>query len=628
MYSWTGKRLKVNLTEGKVVKEDIPVEELHSYLGGIGLNAHVLFNEVKPGIDALGPENVFIIGTSPYNGTCLPCSGRWSITTKSPLTGGYGDGSIGGDFAPELKFAGYDQIVIYGKSHKPVYLFINNDKIEIRDASHLWGKDTWETHYAFIDEIGDPEIKSAVIGPAGENLVRIAIVVSGLCRTGGRGGLGAVLGSKNLKAVVVRGNGSVKVAKKDAFDRIRRAMYQKIMNSDHIQFFKDTGTLWLTAATSPGFLCTRNAQQGFFDDWKKFTSGIFREKWATKKEACFACNISCGTHYEVKEGAYACRGKSPEFGVIAKYMAMIGNDNLEAALYALSLCNKLGIDGVSSGGIIAFAMEAWQKGLISAEETDHLDLNWGNADAAIELTRRMAYREGIGNILAEGSRNASKKIEGSHDLLLEAKGLEWISAYPGVGTDKGRMLATATCTRGCDHLKGYMGELSGQPIVEKTMGTERAKALGDVTSYEGRGAMLSLENRFRAATDSTGFCWFPTEMTARGDLDPDDLAEALSAITGFDLDGEGFLRIGERVHNLQKAFNVREGLKREDDTLPRRFFVEQADEKEVPGVDPSRFQKMLDEYYQFSGWDNEGIPTRAKLEELDLAYVAEQIRAK
>jgi aldehyde:ferredoxin oxidoreductase len=273
-------------------------------------------------------------------------------------------------------------------------------------------------------------------------------------------------------------------------------------------------------------------------------------------------------------------------------------------------------------------MEAWEKGLITADDTDQLDLSWGNADSAIELTRRMAYREGLGDILAEGSQIAAEHIKGSKDFLIVAKGLEWISAFPGIGIDKGRMLALATCTRGCDHLKGYMAELVGHPVVEKMIGAEHTKALEDVKSYEGRGAMLALENRFRAATDSLGLCWFPTEMTALGDLEHDDLSEVLSVITGNQIDGDQFLKIGERVHNLQKAFNIREGIKRSDDTLPRRFFVEKADEKEIPGIDPVRFQKMLDDYYRFSGWDNEGVPTRSKLDELGLAFIAEEIEAK
>ena len=318
MAGWTGKRLRVDLTTGKIIKEDIPSEELRRYMGGLGLGANLLFNEVKPGIDPLGPENIFVMGAGPFNGTCLPCSGRWTIVSKSPQTGGYGDGSIGGDFGAEVKYAGLDQIVLQGKSPKPVYLWISNDTIELRDASHLWGKDTWETHHALIDELGDHEVKSTVIGPAGENLVRTAVIVTGLCRTAGRGGLGAVLGSKNVKAVAVRGRGCVEVADPQKFDQVRRLFYTKIKESHHIKDFKDKGTLWLTRATAPGYLLTRNGQSGFFEHWENFSSSTYRAKFATRKEACFGCAISCGSHYIVEEGPYACSGKSPEFGAIAK----------------------------------------------------------------------------------------------------------------------------------------------------------------------------------------------------------------------------------------------------------------------------------------------------------------------
>ncbi|MCP4757724.1 MAG: aldehyde ferredoxin oxidoreductase family protein [Proteobacteria bacterium] len=628
MNGWIGKRLRVNLTEGRIVKEDIPREELHRYVGGLGLGASVLFNEVKSGIDPLGPDNVFIIGTGPFNGTCLPCSGRWSITTKSPQTGGYGDGSIGGDFGAELKYAGLDQIVVSGKSPHPVYLWINDDSIELRDARHLWGKDTWETHHALVDELADPEVKSAVIGPAGENRVRMAVIVTGLCRTAGRGGLGAVLGSKNVKAVVVRGRGSVEVEDIEKFDSARRLFYKKIQESHHIKNFKDKGTLWITRASAPGFLLTRNGQSGSFDHWENFTSSTYRAKFATKKEACFGCAIACGSHYVVEDGPYACSGKSPEFGAIAKYMSAIDNKNLDAALYALTLCNKLGLDAISTGSSIGFAMEAWEKDLITAADTDRLDLSWGNADAAIALTRRIAHREGFGNILADGSRMAAERIEGSKPYLCEVKGMEWISSYPGVGAEKGRLLALATSTRGADHLKGFMAELNGLPIATNAVGADKADILWDPEFHEGRGTLLALENRFRAATDSLGMCWFSAEVQILGDLDPDDLAQAFSAVTGFDIDGETFMRLGERAHNLQKAFNIREGIGRKDDTIPRRFFVKNADKEDVPGVDPSRFAEMLDEYYEFSGWDKHGVPTRSKLEALDLKFVADRLGLK
>ncbi|MCP4751949.1 MAG: aldehyde ferredoxin oxidoreductase family protein [Proteobacteria bacterium] len=628
MKGWIGKRLRVYLTEGKIVKEDIPEEELHRYVGGLGLGANVLFNEVKPGIDPLGSENVFIIGAGPFSGTCLPCSGRWTITTKSPQTGGYGDGSIGGDFGAELKFAGLDQIVIYGRSPKPVYLWINDDTIELREASHLWGKDTWETHHALAEELGDPEVKSAVIGPAGENLVRTALIVTGLCRTAGRGGLGAVLGSKNMKAVVVRGRGSVEVADVDAFDRVRRLFYKKIKESHHINNFKDKGTLWITRSSAPGFLVTRNGQSGFFEHWENFTSSTYRAKFATKKEACFACAIACGSHYVVKDGPYASTGKSPEFGAIAKYMSAIDNENLEAALYALTLCNKMGLDAISAGSVIGFAMEAWEKGLITAEDTDQLDLSWGNVDAAIELTRKIAHRDGFGNVLADGSRMAAERIEGSKDYLCEVKGMEWISSYPGVGAEKGRMLALATSTRGADHLKGFMAELNGLPLTTAAVGADKADILWNPDHHEGRGTLLALENRFRAATDSLGMCWFSSEVQILGDLGPEDLARGVSAVTGLDMDEEAFMRMGERAHNLQKAFNVREGIVRKDDTIPKRFLVKDADKKGIPGVDPARFREMLDEYYEFSGWDMNGRPTRSKLDQLDLGFVADRLGLK
>ena len=362
MYGWAGERLKVYLTEGKIVKEEAPEWLRKEYIGGRGFNSRTLFDEVKPGTDPLGPENLFMVGIGPLAGTLAPCGARWTVTAKAPLTGIFGDGNGGGDFATELKFAGYDQIIFYGRSPQPVYLWINNDRVELRDASRLWGKTTWETHDFLVEELGDREIRELCIGPAGENLVRVAKVFTEKARTGGKCGMGAVMGSKNLKAVVVRGTGSVKIAKPDEFYKASKQAYEKLLASPFQQMTREKGTLFLVRAHSGrGSLTTRNSQTGYFEGWEKITAEAFEDQYAVRHKGCSACPIACSHVYRVKEGPYATYGYACQYGTNYPLTSKIGNDNL-ANLYLATLCDQLGLDTHSCGGTISFAMEAWQKG--------------------------------------------------------------------------------------------------------------------------------------------------------------------------------------------------------------------------------------------------------------------------
>jgi len=625
MYAWSGKRLKVYLTEGKVVDEEVPEQLRLEFLGGRGLNAKTLFDEVKPSIDPLGPNNVFIIGCGPLGGTLASCSGRWTVTAKSPLTYAFGDGNGGGDFAAELKFAGYDQVIFYGRSPKPVYLWINDDRVELRDASQLWGKTTWDTHRLLVEELGDREIREVCIGPAGENKALFASVISSRTRSAGRGGMGAVMGSKNLKAVVVRGTGSVKVAKPDEFLRAAQESLQSIMATKFQQTFREQGSFYLTRANiALRAVATRNTQTGYFEEWEKMTSEAFEAQYALKQGGCFACPVHCSHYYRVKEGPYTTYGEAVEFATINAFCSKIGNDNLAAALLASTICDQLGLDTISCGGTIAFAMEAWQRGLISAKDTDGLDLSWGNMEAVIVLLRKIAYREGFGNLLADGSRLASKRIKGSEAFAMQVKGLEIGSIFPSAKQDKAKLFATATATRGADHLRGWT-HLLGHPKIVELLGKEGAARIIDPVSYSGKGVFIATDQDFRAASDSLEICYWVNGE--RMGLDLHDMARLFSTASGVEMSGDDLLKVGQRVNNVEKSFNVREGFGRRDDTLPQRFFAEQEGEGLHSGVDPDRFQALLDEYYEFRGWDKQGIPTRKKLEELNLDYIAPQILA-
>lgn len=633
MHGWAGKRLKVYLTEGKIVKEPLSEELRLNYLGGRGLNSKTLFDDVQPGIDPLGPDNVFMFGVGPLNGTAVPGSARWTVTSKSTVAvpGGLGDGNGGGDIATELKFAGYDQIVFYGRSPRPVYLWIHDDQVELRDAAGLWGKTTLETNYQLWEQLRDRNVRVLCIGPAGENQVRLAKVFGNITRTGGKGGVGAVMGSKNLKAVAVRGTGSVKIAQPSKFLEAVRRGYSKLMSRPNVRAFGETGTLFLIRKfTMERGLTTRNSQAGYFEGWEKVTSEAFESQYAVKHRGCSACPVSCSHYYRVKDGPYATHGESNEFGTTYPMGPKCGIDNLAALLRINTICDHLGLDTHSTGGTISFAMECWQRGLLTAKDTDNIDLSWGNADAVIELLPKIAYRQGFGALLAEGSYRASKQIKGSEICLKVAKGQEVSHLFPGPGTNVVQDLAYATATRGGDHLRGGIMLCGiGVPRLKEVLGGEEAvqRLVKEPHSIEGKGILLAVDNDFMAMINALEVC-----RTVAGCVDDrislEELAELVSFATGVEMSGDDLMKVGERICNVEKAFNIREGMGRKDDTLPPSFLVEKETPYGTEGISEDKFETMLDEFYRFRGWDHEGIPTKAKLEELGQLYIADQIGAR
>jgi aldehyde:ferredoxin oxidoreductase len=627
MFGWAGQRLKVYLTEGKIVKEPLSEELRLSYLGGRGLNSKTLFDELKPGVNPLSPDNILMVAVGPLTGTAAPASSRWTVTAKSVLTNGLGDGNGGGDFAAELKFAGYDQIIFYGRSPKPVYLWIDNDRVELREASRLWGKTTLETNYLLWKVHEDREIRVLCIGPAGENLVPLSKLFANMTRTGGKGGMGAIMGSKNLKAVAVRGRGAVKIARPEDFLQAVRHAYNKLANSPFLRMFRQQGTLFLIRSASQWrALPTLNSQSGYFEGWENLTSEAFESQYAVKHRGCFACPISCSHYYRVKEGPYATHGESNEYGTTYPFASKCGIDNLAAVLRMHSLCDQLGLDTHACGNTISFAMDCWEKGFLTAKDTDGLELKWGNIDAVIQLLTKIAYRQGFGNLLAEGSFRASKQINGSEACLKTIKGVEVSALYLGPVTNAAQALAYATSTRGADHLRGGVMLYSiGLRRLREILGSEAAvkQLVEEPRSTEGKGILVALDQDFSAFFNSLEVCnWAVGKLHEA--LDPDELATLFSSCTGAETTGDELMKIGERIYNVERAFNVREGMGRKDDTLPKSFFVEKATPWGPEGISEERFQKMLDEYYQFRGWDCDGKPTKEKLDELGLGHLEKQ----
>ena len=619
-YGWTGTILEVDLTNQTVQRRNLSEHLAYHYLGQAGINARILYDRVSSATDPYSPEAPLIFGVGPLGGTLAPCSGRLSVTFKSPLTGIFGDANCGGHWGSELKMAGYDHIVIAGKARHPVYLWIDNDRIQIRDARPLWGKNTWETDELIREDLGERTAQVAYIGPAGENLVRFAAIICNHARAAARCGPGAVMGSKNLKAIAVRGDRGVQVADKAALQEAVEEAVGAILGDPLYESAKTYGTLAITPlAQALGFLPTRNFQESTFNGAEKLRGEVFLEKYATKHKGCYNCPVACSRFYKVSDGPYAStRGEGPEYESVSALGAKCGNDNFEAILHANTLCNQLGLDTISTGNTLAWAMECREKGILTQDQLDGLDLRFGNDEAMVELIKKMAAREGIGDLLAEGAHRAAQKIGGA-DRVIHSKGLD----YPAVdirGT-KGMALSFAVSPRGGDHLKG----LSLYEVAPDLYAQDIRKEIGiNVTpqywlQYETKAVLMRWHENWHCVVDSLGLC--KLEGIALKPLLPKHFQRMLAAATGWDISVKELEHIGERIWNLERLFNAREGMRREDDFPPRRLLEEPITTGPAQGerLDRKRYEQMLTEYYRLRGWDPDtGIPTSEKCRELGL----------
>jgi len=614
--------LRVDLSGQKLLKQELPDELARNYLGGRGANAKILWDELRAGVDPLSPFNILVFGIGPANGTIAPASGRYNVSAKSPLTGFFGDANSGGHWAAELRYAGYGNLIFYGRAEKPVYLWINDEEIEIRDASHLWGKDTWETEDIIIDELGDPEVKVACIGPAGENLVRCACVINEKTRAAGRTGMGAVMGSKNLKAIAVRGTSGVKVADPEGLFEFRKDANKLISTDLFYELYSKFGTPGLmTIYNEFGSQTHYNSKEGYVKEGVNLYGEIFTEKCVKHVSACFSCPLHCSSIYAIESGPYACVGESCEYENLTAYGTRCGNYDLESTVYASTLADKLGLDTISSGATIGFAMECWERGLITQKDTDGLIMEWGNRDAIIEALDRMAHRKGnFGNLLAEGTKRMSERIAGSENFAIHIKGLDTPAVDP-----RGMMayggLGYAVASRGGDHLRALAALGYSLPGKAKELfGSEEA---ADRFSIKYAAPVVKFHEEMRAVTDSLDICKYITRTAL---LLPDMIAKLINTLTGWGVNSSEVLRIGERIVNLERAFNLREGLTRKDDTQPKRMLKEPLKTGGAAGH-VVNLEPMLDDYYKIRGWDvKTGFPTRSKLEELGLNEVVTELR--
>ncbi|MFQ6075394.1 MAG: aldehyde ferredoxin oxidoreductase family protein [Candidatus Bathyarchaeia archaeon] len=628
MHAYAGKILRVDLSNGKITTEPT-MNYAERFLGGRGINQWILFKEVKPGIWPLDPANRLIFGAGVLAATPAPAACRNTVDSKNVLTGGVGSANCGGHFAPELKFAGYDHIVVQGRSREPCFLWIDDDHVKIREAKHLWGKTTWETDDAIRKDLGDEDIQVASIGPAGENLTRAACIISNGERAAGKCGLGAVMGSKNLKAVAVRGSGKISVAKPEEFMRLVEEMLEKVKNNKVMKKYRRLGPTYFPERDNKVSGNTvRNFQDGFWEPEKfqKTRSKILKEQYFQRGLACFGCPVACSHYLKVTEGEFrGVEGEGYKANTLKNFGPKLDIDYLPAIIKIHVLCSQYGLDVDIVAGVIAWAMECYQRGILTKRDTDGLRLEWGNYRAVLELMKKIAFRDGFGDLLAEGCKRASEIVgRGSEKYAIHIKGQD---LYEPLRTAMGWALGTIVSPRGGGHLRGAPAceftEISPEDG-EKFFGVPTA---GNRKTYEGKAKLVAWFESFKAVVDSLGLCYFLTQWTDPYLLNPGDLAELFSAATGKNITVSRLLEIGERIHNVEKAFNVREGMTRRDDYPPERFFEPI---KSGPGkgqrLHRENYEKMLSDYYVLRGWDaGTGLPTKAKLEELGLLDVVEEL---
>jgi len=624
-----GTILRVDLTSRKIEKEPLTETLRRDYIGGRGINSRILYDEVKPGIDALAPENRLIFAASALTGAPLS-AGRVTATAKSPVTNIHGDANAGGFFGPELKFAGYDHIIFQGKADKPVYLWIENEHVVIRDAQHLWGKTTHETERMIKEELGDPRLQIACIGPGGENQVRFACIMANMYRAMGRTGMGAVMGSKNLKAVAVRGTKGIKVAHPETLMALASDLWQRTVKNPQYHSLSTYGSLQLTTLINEiGALSVRNARQtGEFDRVNEIDDITIAKNYIIRRRACFGCPIHCSGWYEVKEGPYTGeKGWGMEYGCVAAWGPQQDNSYIPSLIRANNLCDEYGLDVINCGEMVALAMDWYNLGLISKQDTEGIELKWGNYEAALEMGRKIAYREGFGDVLAEGPLRAAAKVgKGAEKCLSTAKGM--LYSIDAFHYNRGFALNYATSTRGADHLRGMPKVSSAIFGEQKKFGSSSGGNSPDITSYKGKALPVQHYQRVCTIADAMEVCKYASEWVGL-ELGLKEMAELFSAITGIEMDESRLTDVADRIWTVERAFLIREGITRKDDAAVGRPRDEAQPSGPYKGIvhDQKGWDEMLDEYYELVGWDKEtGVPTLSRLETLGLKDIAEELK--
>jgi len=613
MRGYAGKLAFVNLTSGLVAKESLPEKIYRSLIGGVGLGAKVLYDRMRAGVDALGPENMLGFLSGLLVGTATPMATKYMVVTKSPLSHTWGDANSGGLLGSELKAAGYDGIFFTGTAAKPIYVFVNDDNIEIRDATHLWGKNTRETVEALIREIGDKRVRIACIGPSGEKRSLISSIITENGRVAARSGVGAVMGSKHLKAVAVRGTGSIEIADSKRLNQLRNDTLAHLRDVDHLPFIKQLsgpgtcgGPLVLVPTGAAPIKNWSLIGEEAFPDYAKI-AGESIVKYQLKKAGCGNCPINCSGMVSIKEGPYAVEGRKPEYETIAAFGTMLLNSNAESIIKANDICDLFGIDTISAGTALAFAMECYENGIIGRKETGNIELTWGNPSAILAMLEKIGRREGFGDVLADGVERAAKRIgKGSDKCAIHIHGQEpgfhdpRAFALRGLGyivsPAPGRHMTAMPSIR----LEGE-GKLGAYPELQRPEGDDES---------EKRGKIHALATSYSQAFINSGMCLFALSAGSKFPL-----VEFICAATGWDFTPEEAISAGKRSLTLQQAFNIKEGLTAKDFNIPDRIAG-------PPTMGPFSgrlidFEALRRNYYKAMGWDPEtGSPSKEGLAEL------------
>ncbi len=628
-HGYNGKILHIDLTTGELEIEEPGEVFYRTYLGGSALGMYYALKLIPPGAEPLGPENVLILSLGVTTGAAISGQSRVTATAKSPLSGAIGDAQAGGFWPAETKAAGFDAFVIKGRAAEPVYLWVQDGEAELRDASHLWGKVTGDAEAAIKEELDDPKIQVLQCGPAGEKMVRFAAIMNMSNRANGRSGMGAVMGSKNLKAIAVRGHSRMEIADRESLKELARWGAENFADSDVYSMGVHGTADVLVGQHEAGGLPTRNWASGAFEGNEAIGGDALSDTILKERDTCYACVVRCKRVVETEwqgkkvEPLYG----GPEYETLATLGSYCGVDDLPAIAYANQLCNMYGMDTISCGATVAFAMDCFEQGLITTSDTGGLELRFGDAQAMAETVELIARREGFGDLLAEGSARAAASIgNGAEDLVVAVKGHELPAHMPEVKRSLG--LIYAVNPFGADHQSS-----EHDPSYE-----------GDFEFYHDRMAMLDLreqqpENsleigkiryaiytqRYYSLMDSINVCQF-VYGPAWQLYDCNHLVAMAKAVTGWDLNLWELMKAGERRLNMMRAFNAQEGFRREHDVLPPKLAQpREGGASDGFSFEPDELERAKDAYYAMSGWDAEGIPTRAKLEELGIGWVADQL---
>jgi len=605
MYGWHLKVLRINLTTRKVTSEDVDPKIARAYLGGRGWAIHYMYREMDPMADPLGPENMLIFATGPLTATPAPTGNRYMVVTKSPLTGALAHSNSGGDFPTWMKRTGYDLFIFEGKASEPVYVFVNEDQVEVRPAAHLWGKDTHETTDILLAETSK-DAKVACIGPAGENLALMAAIMNDKHRAAARSGVGAVMGSKNLKAVVAMGKKNPPLRDPEGMRTISvntsKEVGADVKKGSNMRIY---GTSYVPQVTNTlGILPTNNFLQGTFEHVHNIDGDALKDNYLVRHTPCYRCPLSCGRLTEVPDGPYKGKGEGPEYETISSLGTGCGVSNLAALVKANYLCNEYGLDTISTGMTIAAAMEMYEKGYIS-EDVIGMPLKFGDHDAMIEMIKKMAYNEGFGQELAQGSYRLAEKY-GHPEIAVTTRKQE----FPGYDPrgSQGMGLLYATSNKGASHMEGDVAyeEVFGVPIKEDPLTTEGKPEL--VKHFQDSFALI----------DSSGLCVFVAiRYVFNKDrmIWPEVLSSMMNLTTGAGYTPEEVLQAADRVYTLERMFLMKAGST--EDTLPHRMLHEPLPDGPAKGM-VAELDKMLPEFYERRGWDENGWPTQEKLESLGL----------